>query len=163
MLTALRTWPPRRWWVALAAALAAGLVIAVPTAMVPTPVFSREIPVTWWSWPTLAATATLTGLLVASYVGVPGGSGAGSRLDRRGGVGGLLSFFAVGCPVCNKLALVALGYSGAVQWFAPVQPVLAVAGVGVLGWALRSRLRGEVSCPMAPTRPPRASDSAASA
>ena len=51
-------------------------------------------------------------------------------------VGGLVSFFAVGCPVCNKLVLLALGASGAVSWFAPVQPVLAVASVALMAWAL---------------------------
>jgi hypothetical protein len=63
-----------------------------------------------------------------------------------------LAFFAVGCPVCNKLALVALGYAGALRWFAPVQPFLAVGGVALLGWALRARLQGQLVCP-APTEP----------
>ena len=60
----------------------------------------------------------------------------------------MLSFLAVGCPVCNKIALLALGYSGALQWFAPLQPVLALAGVALLAWALRARLRGAVTCPV---------------
>lgn len=65
---------------------------------------------------------------------------------RAGVIGGLVSFFAVGCPVCNKLVLVALGSTGALQWFAPIQPILAVAALGLLIWALRRRLQGEVSC-----------------
>jgi len=67
---------------------------------------------------------------------------------RRGGIAGLLSFFAVGCPVCNKLVIVALGTTGALQWFEPVQPVLAVASIVLLGWALRSRLRSASACPI---------------
>ena len=55
----------------------------------------------------------------------------------------------MGCPVCNKLALLALGYTGALTWFAPAQPWLAVAGIAFLGYALRSRLMGEVTCPVA--------------
>jgi hypothetical protein len=151
MLDALRTWSPRRWSVSAAAAVVTALVVAVPTAMLPTPVFGREIPTMWWAWPTLALTAVLGGMLVATYVREPGTPApASDGLDRRGTVGGLLSFFAVGCPVCNKVALVALGYTGALQWFAPVQPVLAVAGVVLLGWALRTRLRGQLSCAVAP-------------
>jgi hypothetical protein len=151
MLLALRTWSARRWWVAAAAWVVTALVVAVPTAMIPNPVFGREIPTTWWAWPTLVLTAVLGGLLVATYVREPGAVTTPSQgLNRRGTVGGLLSFFAVGCPVCNKLALIALGYTGALQWFAPVQPVLAVGGVVLLGWALRARLRGQLTCPVAP-------------
>ena len=40
-----------------------------------------------------------------------------------------LAWFAVGCPVCNKLALLALGYSGAITWFTPVQPFLALGAL----------------------------------
>jgi hypothetical protein len=60
----------------------------------------------------------------------------------------LLSFFAVGCPICNKVVVVALGTSGALSWFAPVQPYLGVVALGLLAWALRVRLRGEVACPV---------------
>jgi hypothetical protein len=68
--------------------------------------------------------------------------------SRRGDLaGGLLTYFAVGCPVCNKLVLLALGSAGAMTWFEPFQPVLQVAAVVLLLWALRSRLRGELSCP----------------
>jgi hypothetical protein len=80
---------------------------------------------------------------------------AGSGLDeasrdeaRSFTVGGLLSFFAIGCPTCNKLVLIALGSSGAVTWFEPVQPVLALGGIAVLVWALNKRLAGEVACPV---------------
>ncbi|HET6966932.1 MAG TPA: hypothetical protein VFI44_01590 [Ornithinibacter sp.] len=148
MLDALRLWSPRRWAAAAAAAVATALVVALPTAMIPTPVFGREIPTTWWAWPVLAATSVLSGLLFATYVREPGAEKPSSaRIDRRGAAGGLLAFFAVGCPVCNKLALIALGYAGALQWFAPVQPFLAVGGIGLLTWALRARLRGQLACP----------------
>jgi hypothetical protein len=150
VLDALRSWTARRWLSAAAAAVGTVLVVAVPTAMIPNPVFGREIPVTWWSWPTLAVTAVLGGLLAATYVRAPGEASGPSALDRRGTAGGLLTFFAVGCPVCNKLVLLALGYTGALQWFAPVQPLLAVGGLVLLGWALRVRLRGQLACPVLP-------------
>jgi hypothetical protein len=138
-------WPARRWVVAAASAVAYALFIAVPTDLIDTPFFSREIPPTWWSWPALLVSAVLAGLLTATYVAVP----RSDQLDRsaKGGyVGGFLTFFAVGCPVCNKLVLLALGTSGAMTWFEPVQPVLSLAAIGVLAWALRARLRGEVAC-----------------
>jgi hypothetical protein len=153
MLDALRPWSPRRWLTAAAATVVTAVVVAVPTAMVPTPVFGREVPTTWWAWPVLALTSALSGLLFATYVREPGAPTATTAsIDRRGAMGGLLTFFAVGCPVCNKLALVALGYAGALRWFAPVQPFLAVGGVALLAWALRARLQGQLVCP-APKEP----------
>jgi hypothetical protein len=68
------------------------------------------------------------------------------RSLKVGGAGALFSFLAVGCPVCNKLVLIALGYSGAIQYFAPVQPYLAAAGILLLAYALRKRLIGESLC-----------------
>jgi hypothetical protein len=75
--------------------------------------------------------------------------------------GALVAFFAVGCPVCNKLVLLALGASGAVTWFAPVQPFIALISIGLMAVALRIRLRGEVACgiPVAATTQPVDSDS----
>jgi hypothetical protein len=144
-LGALRTWPARRWLVAAGAAALTVLVIGLPTDVVPNPVFGRSVGVTGWSWPVLAVTAVLGGLLAASYVrtGRPV-----DRTARVGGLGGLLAYLAVGCPVCNKVVLLALGSVGAMQWFAPVQPYLAVAGVALLAVALVVRLRGEVACPV---------------
>lgn len=149
----------RRWWSAALAAVAVALVVGLPTDVVPNPVFGRSIRVTWWSYPVLVVTAVLGGLLFATYVrdsssgrsdvpAEPSVSPADERGVRRAGIGGLLSFFAVGCPVCNKLVLLALGTTGARQWFEPVQPLLAVASVVLLAVALRGRLRADV-CPVA--------------
>lgn len=154
----LATWPGRRWIVAALAAAAIVVAVGVPTDVIPNPVFGRPVEVTWWSYPSLVVTALLGGLLVATYVRSPSastGPGAEAGTDeldrpaRTGGVGGLLSFFAIGCPTCNKLAVVALGSTGALDWFAPAQPILAAASVALLAWALRARLRGEVACPIA--------------
>ena len=161
MLDAFRLWSLRRWLSAAAATVVTALVVAVPTAMVPTPVFGRAVPTTWWAWPVLALTSVLSGLLFATYVREPGATAttsASASIDRRGAAGGLLTFFAVGCPVCNKLALVALGYAGALRWFAPVQPFLAVAGVALLAWALRARLQGQLACPTPATEKPKVGD-----
>lgn len=146
---ALRTWSRRRWLTALAAGAITALLVALPTAVIPNPVFGREIEVTWWSYPVVVITGLLGGLLVATYVNEPGGSGADTDVDapaRLGTAGGLVAFFAVGCPVCNKLVLLALGASGAVTWFAPLQPILALVSIALMTWALRLRLRGRASC-----------------
>jgi len=65
---------------------------------------------------------------------------------KIGTAGTLLSFLAVGCPVCNKIALIALGYTGAIKYFAPIQPFLALFGIAILIYALSQRLKGEINC-----------------
>lgn len=151
-----RTWGPRHWFAAAATALAVAVVVGAPTDLVPNPVFGRSEDVTWWSYPVLVVTAVLAGLLVATYVRDPAEAGIETGIEteldrpgRTGSVGGVLSFFAVGCPTCNKLVVLALGSSGALDWFAPAQPVLAVLSVGLLVWALRARLRSATSCTIA--------------
>lgn len=141
----------RRAIVAVAAACAFMVVVGVPTDLIDTPWFSREIPPTWWSWPSLVVSSALSGLLVATYVSPPANPSA-DDVPRKGVAGGLLTFFAVGCPVCNKLVLVALGSAGAISWFAPLQPLLMVAGIAALGWALWSRLSSQRSCTLAVQR-----------
>src|SRR5665647_458393 len=71
--------------------------------------------------------------------------------SRLGMAGGVLVWFAVGCPVCNKIALLALGYSGAINWFAPAQPFLAVAALVMTAGALLMRLRGQILCSTSPS------------
>ncbi|MFF4728720.1 hypothetical protein ACFY3M_25855 [Streptomyces mirabilis] len=61
---------------------------------------------------------------------------------------GALSAFAVGCPICNKLVVLAIGVSGALSYWAPAQPVLAVASVALLTHTLVRRLRTATACPM---------------
>ena len=118
----VRQWPRRRWVMVVVGGLLTGLLVALPTAVIPNPVFGREIGVTWWSYPVVIATAIMGGLLIATYVrprrsaADPVDAAEPEELDRAsklGMAGALVSFFAVGCPVCNKLVLLALGTSGA--------------------------------------------------
>ena len=145
----MRSWPARRWIAAAAVALVTAAVIAVPTGLIGTPFYSRMTPVTWWSWPIWVTTAILAGVLAATYVRTPapmgGGGGAGTG-------GGLLSALAVGCPVCNKIVVLAVGVSGALQWWAPLQPLLGLAGLALLGYELWKRLLTEAACPLAPRK-----------
>ncbi len=165
----LRTWTARQFLAAAGAAVAFGLLLGVVTVLIPNSYFSRDIPPVWWNYPVWVLISMLSGLLAATYVrGRPdptGGDGAerserdadrGSAGERRtsrfGVAGSLLAWFAVGCPVCNKFALLALGYSGAITWFAPVQPFLAIGALGLTGVALVARLRGQVACPVPAAR-----------
>lgn len=129
--------------------MVAAAALGLPTDVIPNPLFGRPVPVTGWSYFVLAAAAVLSGLLLATYVNQA--DAPADELDGPagvGGVGGLLGFFAIGCPVCNKVVVLAVGTTGALDWFAPAQPVLAVASLVLLAVALRARLRGELACPV---------------
>ncbi|TFV66606.1 UNVERIFIED_ORG: hypothetical protein E4P37_05745 [Bacillus sp. AZ43] len=128
------------------------LAVGVPTGVVPTPLFTRMTPVLWWNYGVWAATAVLGGLVVATYIRRPGDRTPRNGVAAASG-GGLLAAFAVGCPVCNKLVVAALGMSGALTIWAPLQPVIAVVSIAALGWALRSRLRSEYACSIGTDRP----------
>lgn len=156
VVLALRSWTPRQRVAAGLFALAFALLIGVPTVIIPNPVFGREIPVVAWNYPVWIVSSVLAGMLAATYVRPvsgaaapqPADEGTGADAPSRAGIAGaMLAWFAVGCPVCNKLALLALGYSGALTWFAPAQPYLAAAALLLTAGALVVRLRGQVCCP----------------
>ena len=115
------------------------LAVGIVTAVIPTPLFVRMTPVTLSNLVFWIAPGVLVGPLVASSV-VPI---AASTCDvaNRTVAGSMVSFLAVGCPVCNKVVVLALGASGALTYFEPIQPVLGLVSVGLLGYALWLRFR----------------------
>jgi len=147
-LSALRAWPLRRWVIAALVTVAIAVVMGVPTDVVPNPLYRRMTPVVWWNYPIWGLSAVLVGLIAATHVRTA------DRLARRAGSGtlggGLISFLAVGCPICNKLVVAALGVSGALAYFGPVQPFLGVAGLALLAVTLAFRLRSTAVCPAPP-------------
>lgn len=146
-LDILRTWSARRWIAAALMSAFGFLAIGLITVIIPNPVFGRGVPVTSWAMAVLAATSVLGGLVFATYVRNDAFElEAADRTSRAGFGGAMLSLFAVGCPTCNKLVLIAVGSSGAVRWFAPVQPYLAAGSLALLAWSLRTRVLRESSC-----------------
>lgn len=71
--------------------------------------------------------------------------------------GGVLSFLAVGCRICNKIVVWLIGVSGALSFFAPVQPYLAVAGLILFTVSLVVRRWRLVRCPVPLSSPEPAS------
>ena len=145
----LRQWTSWHFTVAALAGIATYFLLGIPTDVVNNRVFGRSIDATPWSMPVLIATAILSGLLAATYVGVSVFDSAA----KMGTIGGALSFFAIGCPVCNKLVLIALGTTGAINYFGPIQPYLAFVGLLLLLWAFLRRLKNASTCAIAPMIP----------
>ncbi len=151
-------------WTALWA-IVAGLAYGLVTAIIPNPVFGRSVapePFAIWTW---LVSAPLMGLVLATYTAPRPSSRIvmltaltpveEERVERRSStVGSLASFgtfLAIGCPLCNKVALLLLGASGAMSVWAPIQPWVAVASLAMLTatvvWRLRLRVGG-VACPV---------------
>src|SRR6266700_6814713 len=113
--------------------------VGVITAIIPNALFTRIVEPTTWSYIFWLAPAALFGPLAASYVLPTADACEVRRAEQTTTVGSVLSFLAVGCPVCNKLVVLALGTSGAITYFEPAQPWLGGLSVGLLGYALWAR------------------------
>jgi hypothetical protein len=139
MMAGPRGWPPRRRLIAVGATALDAVAAGVPSDVIANPLAHREVPATWWSYPALAATALLGGMVTATYVRTR----AGRDVTGRSAGGGLLSLLAIGCPACNKLVVLLVGTSGALHLWAPVQPAGAgdrldrATGLGAEGQARR--------------------------
>lgn len=151
---ALRSWTVRQWAVAGVSTVAVAAMMGLATAIIENPLFVRMIPTPWWAYPVWIASALLLGLLVGTYVAPQRQRDTPSQ-QRRGVGGALLALFAMDCPSSNMLVVAALGASGAVTWFQPLQPILAVLSLVVLSAALRSRLRNANACRPKPSEPSR--------
>jgi hypothetical protein len=159
-------------WATLAT-LGSLLAFGLVSAIIPNPIFGREIPPEPFAIVIWLASAPLMGVILATYLvpapavtatmgagptaaGAPGpsdpapapaGASEGGR-SLLGYAGGFAAFLAIGCPVCNKIVLVALGTTGALTIWAPLQPLVGAASLvllaGTLAWRLRVRARGGV-------------------
>ncbi|MGI9187041.1 MAG: hypothetical protein ACR2J9_05905 [Gaiellales bacterium] len=125
----------RRVGIAVGVALFTLLVIAIPTDLIPNPLFTRQVEPAAWAWPVAIITAVLAGVLIA----LPRPTSC-RPATRTGIVGGGLAYLAVGCPTCNHIVMLALGTTGALTWFAPIQPYLALIALAVLVGAIVHRV-----------------------
>ncbi len=125
-------------------AVASALVIAIPTRLIPNGFFARMTPTRPQDNVFLTLSSVLLGLVLA--LGSPIQPGA-----QRGTIGGGIgTYLAVGCPICNKIVVAMVETGGALSYFAPIQPVLGLGAVVVLWMTLRRRLRAmrSASCPV---------------
>jgi hypothetical protein len=130
----------------------------VTAAIIPNPIFGRGTPPEPFAIAVWLASAPLMGIVMATYFAPmpdtgPVAFGPSVRRDGTtlGTLGGFAAFLAIGCPTCNKIALILLGTSGATSIFGPIQPVIGAASLallaGTLVWRLRLRARGG-ACPV---------------
>lgn len=125
----------RGWAVAAIAAILAFVIVGIPTAMIDNPFFVRMTSVRAQDYVIWITTALLMGLVGGTFTVRQAKGSAG-----KGASGGFLSFFATGCPICNKIVVSLLGISGAFTYFAPLQIYLGIASIALLLWTLHLRL-----------------------
>lgn len=149
----LRSTIDRRFLVAAAlGTVAFAIVLGVPSAVIPNPFFVRMTPTEPMNVAVWLISAPLAGLLIATYVvrdGVASDPHANAGTGRMT-LGGIGAYLAIGCPICNKIIVAALGVSGALNVFAPLQPLIGAMSIallaGTLAWRLRMRARGCTRC-----------------
>lgn len=139
----LRLFGPKGWLAAAIGSIAAFLALGVPTAMIGNPFFIRMIPARDQDYVIWIASSLLLGLVVGTFA-ISSVKGSGGKAMGSG----VLTFLAVGCPICNKLVLVILGVSGALAYFEPVQLYLGIGSVILLVWTLLLRAKSVTgACP----------------
>jgi hypothetical protein len=140
----------RFWSVSAFYTLGAALLIGIPTVLIPNQLFSRMTPTAWQDYVIWLMTALLVGPVMALatfYPAMP------RQTLQTGGVrawvGVMLSFFSVGCPICNKIVVLLLGLTGAMTFFNPLRPFLGIASILLLAITLWLRIRVvQFGCPI---------------
>lgn len=131
------------------AAISSGMFVLLGTvaALWSNPFFMRMSPTSGFETAVLAAQAVLAGL----YLGISRPRCA----SKTAGVGGVLGFLGVACPVCNKLLLWTFGSALLLEYFEPVRIYVGVVGTGLLAYALwRKLFRPGVACAGVPSPDP---------
>lgn len=116
------------------AVIAAGIFFLLGTvaALWENPLFVRMTPTSGFETALLAVQAVLAGL----YLGIRRPACA----TKTAGVGGVTGFLGIACPVCNKLLLWVFGSTLLLEYFEPIRIYVAVAGAGLLAYALWAKL-----------------------
>ncbi len=133
----------RFWGLSALFTLGAALAIGIPTVLIPNHFFTRMTPTSPQDYVIWGISIALIGPVMAQALLYPTTTQA-SATKTGGGralAGFFLSFFSVGCPICNKLVVFLLGISGAMTFFNPLRPFLGIASIVLLAVTLFLRVR----------------------
>lgn len=131
LLTELRTWPSRRRMIAAGVAASVLAVLTLASGSVAVVDGSLVFPGAPWAYLVTVVGAGLIGLVVASYFDAPIG-GEATRCDVRWPVLGLIAIYLT-TELRESVPLISDA----------VRPVVAVAAIALLVWALLERLGSE--------------------
>lgn len=127
----LRLWTTRRWMISAGVAAAAYVGLAIASGTIASIGGSLTFPGPLWAYALMAVGAGLAGMVVASYFAAPIGAEA-TMCDLRWPVLGLVAIV-----LSTDLRTAVPMLTGAVR------PVVALAAIALLAWALLERLGAE--------------------
>ncbi len=114
------------------------IVFGTITAVLPTPFFTRMTPLTVLDKIFLVSSSILLG----TYVGVHYyKKKIAKTCDSIATTGGIGSFLAFACPICNKLLVLLFGAAALMTYLEPYRPVLGFVSNGLLAGAVYWRIR----------------------
>lgn len=103
-------------------------VLGTVAGLWPNPLFTRMTPAGGWEIGLLSLQSVLLGLYATIW--------RPTCSIRTAGVGGVLNFLGIACPVCNKVLLLLFGWNALMTYFEPLRLYLALLGVIVTAFAL---------------------------
>ncbi len=121
---------PKKVFAGLITAVLVFATVGTVTAVWDNPFFIRMTPGGGFELTLLFLLSTLSGVYVA--IRDPACS------VKKAGVGGVLGFIGIACPVCNKILLILFGGELLMAYFEPVRVYVAALGVLIVGWAVFS-------------------------
>lgn len=124
--------------IGLLSSLSFFILLGLVSAIIPNSFFSRMTDISNFDWVILVLTSILAGLYLGLYYFIKNNKNLSSSCAIGGGI---LGFLAFACPICNKLIILVLGFSGAMTYFAPLQPILGVLGILLLIYANLTLIR----------------------
>jgi len=126
------------WLIGGVSGIALFFLFGIPTDVIPNPWYIRMIEVSALDYVFLIASSVLLG----AYIGVHYyKKQAATRCKVAAYSGGLGSFLAFGCPICNKLLVLLFGATALMTYLEPYRPVLGFTSMAMLGGAVYWRTK----------------------
>ena len=108
------------------------------TSLLPNSFFTRMTSTTVWDYVFLIGSS----LLLGAYVGVHYyKKNKTKKCDTVATTGGIGSFLAFACPVCNKLLVFVFGATALMTYFEPYRSLLGLGSMGLLAGAVWWRIK----------------------
>jgi len=115
------------------------LVFGMITSVIQNRFFTRMTPVGWLEY----ASLLITSLMMGAYFGLAFYAKSANKVcNRTAAAGGVFGFLTFGCSICNKILVFFLGVAGVLTYFEPLRPLLGIASIGFLGFAIFNKARG---------------------
>jgi uncharacterized membrane protein len=126
------------WIIGILASIVLFLLFGIPTNLIPNPWFNRMVEKTTLDYFFLVAASALLG----SYIGVHFyKKNVSKTCDVATYSGGIGSFLAFSCPICNKILILLFGATALLTYFEPYRPYLGAISISLLNAALYSKLK----------------------